>query len=57
MVIYSDSSDYWTGRGWLVVEDEGESALASFETKEEADKYVKDNEAFDLSYLLKIISR
>ncbi len=41
MVIYSDSSDFWMGRGWLVVEDEGEPAIASFETEAEAIQYAK----------------
>lgn len=39
-IIYDQQSEYWTGQGWLVIVDDGEPAIESFKTKEEAMQFV-----------------
>ena len=41
-IIYDQQHEYWTGHGWLVIKDDGEPAIASFKTEEEAKAFLAE---------------
>jgi hypothetical protein len=43
-VIYDLASGFWTGKPWLVIREEGTTAVASFRTDGEAFDFIADEE-------------
>jgi hypothetical protein len=49
-ITYDAISDYWTGEGYLVIEEEGETALDSFPDFESAAEYIRESGYLDAGF-------
>lgn len=38
-IVFSEVTEYWTGLGWLVIDQDDKPCLASFATKSEAEQF------------------